>query len=239
MLNCIVIEDQFPAQQILKKYIGDHESLHLVKGFNAAIEASTFLKEHAIDLIFLDINLPQVSGMEFLRRNSNLPPVILTTAYSEYALESYEYNTVDYLLKPFSFARFNQAITKVLSITHPLKKNEAVLNTTSSEEIFIKSGHEILKLKYSEILYIKSDGDYTEAVTATKKYLTYLSLKDWLNNLQYHFCQVHKSYLINMNHLSKISSNKIHLTGKHLVPIGRAYKKGFIERNANPTMHHK
>ncbi len=231
MLKCVVIEDQYPAQQILQKYIGDHERLSLASTFTDTIEASRFLKENAVDLIFLDINLPQVSGMEFLRVNRNLPPAILTTAFSEYALESYEYNIVDYLLKPFSFERFNQAVAKALSITNHVSKIGNVLNTTSNDEIFIKSGYEIIKLKSCEILYIKSDGDYTETVTLSKKYLTCHSLKDWLHKLDPNFCQVHKSYIINMNHLSKISSNKVHLAGKHLLPIGRAYKKNFIERN--------
>jgi len=230
MLKCILIEDQYSAQQILQKYITDHESMHLVSTFTGAMEASTFLKENVVDLIFLDINLPQVTGMEFLRLNSNLPPVILTTAFSEYALESYEYNIVDYLLKPFSAERFNQAVTKVLSSTQQLSKHENVLSTTSTDEIFIKSGYEIIKLKPGDILYIKSDGDYTEAVTSSKKYLTYHSLKDWLNKSEHNFCQVHKSYIINMDHLSKIAANKIHLAGKYLIPIGRAYKKNLIDR---------
>ncbi len=231
MLKCIVIEDQYPAQQILQKYIGSHESLDLVKTFTNANEALMFLKENFVDLVFLDINLPQVSGMEFLRLNTNLPPTILTTAFSEFALESYEYNIVDYLLKPFSFERFNQAVTKFLSVNSPASKTENIVNTASNDEIFIKSGHEILKLKPCDILYIKSDGDYTEAITDSKKYLSYYSLKDWLNKLENNFCQVHKSYIINVNYLSKISSNKINLAGKHLIPIGRAYKKDFIDRN--------
>src|SRR5690606_13475229 len=126
--------------------------------------------------------------------------------------------------------RFNQAVKKVLAISNSTSKSGNASNAMPDEDIFIKSGHEILKLKSREILYIKSDGDYTEAITLSKKYLSYCSLKEWLNKLEDHFCQVHKSYIINMNHLTKISSNKVHLTDKHLIPIGRAYKKIFIEK---------
>lgn len=229
MLKCIVIEDQYPAQQILQKYIGDHKHVCLLKSFTDAIEAKKFLQDNSVELIFLDINLPQISGIEFLRESNNLPPTILTTASSEFALESYEYNIIDYLLKPFPLERFNQAVAKVLSIAQVSLKTEDT-STHSNDDLYIKSGHEILKLRSSEIVYIKSDGDYTKVITDSKKHLSHSSLKDWLTKLDNNFCQVHKSYIINMDYLSKMSSSKIHLTGNHLIPIGRAYKKNFMDR---------
>lgn len=232
MLKCIVIEDQYPAQQIMQKYISDHEHLYLFKSFTNVVETRAFLEHNSIELIFLDINLPQISGIEFLRSNNNLPPTILTTATSEFALESYEYNIVDYLLKPFSFERFNQAVAKILPISDPMQKREDTLNPLN-EDIYIKSDHEIFKLKSDEIVYIQSDGDYTKVITDSKKHLSHYTLKDWLVKLDNNFCQVHKSYIVNMNYLNKISSSKINLAGNHLIPIGRAYKKNFLDRNVN------
>ena len=134
MINCIVIEDQLPAQRILKKFIEDVGSLHLVGVYSNAILAIDTLKSSEIDLIFLDIHLPKLSGIDFLKSISNPPKVILTTAFSEYALESYELAVVDYLLKPFSFQRFIKAVSKVTeSRTHP---------TNLNSDIFIKSGYE-------------------------------------------------------------------------------------------------
>lgn len=229
MLKCIVIEDQYPAQQIMQKYIGEHGNLYLMKSFTDTIEAEKFLKDNGVELVFLDINLPQISGIEFLRKNNKLPPTILTTASSDFALESYEYNIVDYLLKPFSFERFKQAVAKISPSTQSISKSEDALNHTT-DDIYIKSGHEILKLKSDEIVYIQSDGDYTKVVTDSKKHLSHYTLKDWLAKLDKNFCQVHKSYIVNMSHLNKISSSKIHVTGNHLLPIGRAYKKNFMDR---------
>jgi len=217
MLNCIIIEDQPPAQRILQKYIAEVEVLTLKKTFSDTIKAKTFLEEHEIDLIFLDINLPKISGIDFLKSLTNSPKIILTTAFSEYAVESYQFNVVDYLLKPISFERFLQAISK-LETTNFINKT-----------VFVKSGYDYLKINISDILYIKSDGDYTEVVTKSKTYLSKESLKYWLQKLsKSEFYQIHKSYIINTLHFTKVSGSKIHLSDITL-PLGRAYKKVFIE----------
>ena len=142
-MNCIIIEDQPPAQRILKKYIEDLGTLKLKATFSNAIQAMDFLKTEEIDLIFLDIHLPKISGIDFLKSLSNPPSIILTTAFSEYALESYEFNVVDYLLKPFSFQRFVKAISKM-----PTKNIGQVSEKleNSKKEIFIKSGYEHIKV---------------------------------------------------------------------------------------------
>ncbi|MFT5167549.1 MAG: two-component SAPR family response regulator, partial [Saprospiraceae bacterium] len=120
-MNCIIIEDQPPAQRILKKYINDIGSLNLIATFSDALQAMEFLKTEEVDLVFLDIHLPKISGIDFLKTMTNPPNVILTTAFSEYALESYEFNVVDYLLKPFSFQRFVKAVSKVSVENDPLQ----------------------------------------------------------------------------------------------------------------------
>lgn len=232
-MNCIVIEDQAPARQILQKYINDTRSLRLEMTFCDALEAKAYLRDHPVDLIFLDINLPRLSGMDFLRSEQRHPFTILTTAYSEFALESYQYNVVDYLLKPFSFERFSQAMHKVAMMERTIKQMGQSAGKSANKEVYIKSSHELLKINRDDIIYIKSDSDYTEVVTASNKYLTSEALRQWLLKLDNDFEQVHKSYIINTSHLNKISNNKIYLTPGCVIPLGRAFKKMFIEKIAS------
>jgi DNA-binding LytR/AlgR family response regulator len=227
-MNCIIIEDQPPAQRILKKYITDIGTLTLKATFSNAIEAIAFLKVEAVDLIFLDIHLPKISGIDFLKMTQNPPHVILTTAFSDYALESYEFSVVDYLLKPYSFQRFVKAVAKV-----PLKteENASQIIDNQRENIFIKSGYELIKITINDILFIKSDADYTEIIIENKKHLSSESLRYWeesLDNKQ--FVRVHKSYIVNTSKIEKIVGNQLHLANKNLVPIGRAYKEVFINK---------
>lgn len=234
--TCIIIEDQPPAQRILQKYINDIGSLELKKTFNNAIEAIPFLQQNAIDLIFLDIHLPKISGIEFLKTLRSQSQVILTTAFSDYALESYEYNIVDYLLKPFSFQRFVQAITKATQNKQiPTANNDDLLETSKNDSIFIKSGYDIFKINLEDIFYIKSDIDYTEVVTTNKTYLSSNSLKNWLQKINKDFCQVHKSYIINTEKIIKVSGNRIFIKDQ-IIPIGRAFKVFFQENYLNGSL---
>ena len=180
MLACIIIEDQPPAQRILKKYISNADNLILKGTFSNPLEAKNYLLKEKIDLIFLDIHLPKMSGLEFLKSVENHPKVILTTAYGEYALESYEYNVIDYLLKPFSYDRFLKSIQKVSDLDHTTE----FLKNSTPNILYIKTGYEVLKIDSNEIYYIKSDGDYTEIFMETKKILTSDSLKNWLEKLK-------------------------------------------------------
>ncbi len=220
-MNCIIIEDQAPAKRILQKYIKDYGNLELIGTFTDAIQSIDFLNQHEVQLIFLDIHLPKLSGIDFLKSLTNPPKVIFTTAFPDFALQGYELNVVDYLLKPFSFARFLQAMSKVPMLS--------VDSTNTLEEkyefIFIKSGFEHFKVDVNNILYIHSDNDYTEINTIEKRLLSSESLKHWENILdKKKFIRVHKSYIINVNYLSSISTNGIILNGDINIPIGRAYK---------------
>lgn len=222
MLNCIIIEDQPPAQRILKTYISKVDRLNLKATFNDVVRAKEYLKIEKIGLIFLDIHLPKISGIDFLKSMPNHPRIILTTAFSDYALESYKYNVVDYLLKPISQERFLRAITKL----HLALKHEKARNIP--ETIVVKSGHEHIQIRTLDIKFIKSDSDYTEIITTEKTYLSKEPLRYWLDTLNSsHFCQVHKSYLINIKYLKKVSGNTIYMTNVTL-PLGRAYKKDFV-----------
>ncbi len=226
-MNCIIIEDQPPAQRILKKYIEDIGSLQLLATFPDALQAMAFLKNQAVDLIFLDIHLPKISGIDFLKTLAHPPQVILTTAFPDYALESYELDVVDYLLKPFSFQRFVKAVSKTSGQKSISPESKSDLQKT----IFIKSGYEHIKISIEEIVFIKSDADYTELNIPGKKHLSSESLRFWLDNLdQNQFFRVHKSYIINIKKIVKVSGNQVYLEQDVIIPIGRAYKEAFNQK---------
>lgn len=232
MIRCIIIEDQPPAQRVLQKYIGEMKSLELKATFADALKAMDYLKAEEVDLLFLDIHLPKISGMDFLRALKSKPHVILTTAFSEYALESYEYHVLDYLLKPFSFERFVMAVSKIPVPNFQRPSIEKGLERkTVPEVIFIKSGYEHLKIALAEIFYIQSEADYTEIYTVDKKHLTSHSLRYWLQTLPLdQFAQVHKSYIVNTLQIVKVSGKRILFDKEIHVPIGRAFKEGFVEK---------
>lgn len=224
-MNCIIIEDQPPAQRILKKYINDIGTLTLKATFSNAIDAMDFLKTEKVDLVFLDIHLPKISGIDFLKMQQNPPQIILTTAFSNYALESYEFSVVDYLLKPFSFQRFVKAVSKI-SIEKTIQ-----ITDNQRDDIFIKSGHELIKITLDKVLFIQADANYTEIITQSKKYLSAESLRYWEETLNEHqFTRVHKSYIVNRAKIEKIVGNQLYLEGENQIPIGRAYKETFINK---------
>ncbi len=229
-LRCIIVEDQPPAQRILQKFIEDAGNLDLGAVFSDGLSAIEFLKGNTVDLIFLDIHLPKITGLEFLKSLQNPPHVILTTAFSEYALQGYDLNVVDYLLKPFSFQRFLQAVNKV-----PLKQattDQSVGgNGPKPEELYVKSGHDYIKVNAKEIFYINSDSDYTEIHIDGKKVLSNESLKHWVDVLNAeNFIQLHKSFIVNTKKIERITGNQVFMQGGGVVPIGRAYKEHFMNR---------
>lgn len=229
-MKCIIIEDQLPAQRILKKYIKDLGSLKLIATFSDALQAIEMLKSESVDLIFLDIHLPKLSGIDFLKSISNPPNIILTTAFSDYALESYDLDVVDYLLKPFSFQRFVKAVSKVDAKIKAIQETLDITDRTANE-IFLKSGYEHIKIDINDIVYINSDADYTDIYLSDSKYISSESLKYWKNRLNdQKFIRVHKSYIINLEKVKKISGNQIYLSKNTIVPIGRTYKNIFMKR---------
>jgi len=215
-MTCIIVEDQPPAQRLLQKYIEDIGTLELKSTFPNALQAMAYLATNPVDLVFLDIHLPKMSGLDFLKNIDQSPAIILTTAFPNYALESYNFSVIDYLLKPFTFQRFEKAVAKV-----PSK-----LNAFADKEIFIKSGYEHFKIKIMDIDYIKSDGDYTELYTAQKKYISSEPLRKWVSKLgAERFIRVHKSFVINIKKIERITGSQIRLQNDIVVPIGRTYKE--------------
>lgn len=227
MMRCIIIEDQPPAQRVLKKYISDLGNIELQGTFPDALQAMEFLRNGTTDLIFLDIHLPKISGIDFLKTLVQKTNVILTTAFSDYALESYDYHVVDYLLKPFSFERFVQAVSKVRL---PDSEQILVSQTNEIDVIFIKSGYEHIKINVTDIRFIQSDADYTEVFTQEKKHLSQEPLRFWEETLDSEkFIRTHRSYILNISKIEKIIGNQVLLDEHTRIPIGRAYKENFMQ----------
>lgn len=225
-MRCIIVEDQPPAQRILKKFIEDVNHLELVGIFSDGLQAMEFLNSEPVDLMFLDIHLPKINGIEFLKSIPEAPDVILTTAFSEYALEGYDLNVVDYLLKPFSFQRFLQAVNKASM------KQEQSENVSGNQvnEIYVKSSHEHIKVSVKDILAISSDSDYTEIRTEKRKVLSNEPLRHWVDILgPPQFFQVHKSHIVNTKKIDRISGNLVYLIDGSKIPLGRAYKDHFLK----------
>lgn len=222
LMTCIIIEDELPAQNIIKNYIRKIPDLKLVNTFQTAISANTFLKDNTVDTIFLDINLPDISGLDFIKTIKNPPKIIVTTAYPDYAVSSFELDTiVDYLVKPFSFDRFLKATSKV----------EKQLNTETSIEkeiIYINVDKTMHKLYVEDILYLESDRNYVTFFTIDKKLTVIDSLKKWKDTLNEHrFVQIHKSYIINIKKIRKFTGTSLFINNEKL-PIGRTYKKTLL-----------
>lgn len=223
-LKCLVIEDELPAQRVLKKYIGDVPSLELAGMHKSAVEVIETLREEQIDLLFLDINLPKISGLNFLRSLNNPPQVIITTAYPDYAHEGFELDVVDFLLKPFSFERFLKAVSKVTS------DPQSESGSPDQQYVFVKVDNSLQKVDFKSIIYIESDRDYVRVVMEDGRFRQLQTLKYWDSLLKNeHFARVHKSFIVNIAKVQKIVGNRIEMPGE-IIPIGRHYKEDFMER---------
>jgi len=228
-LKCLIIDDEPLAQRVLEKYISELSNLELKGKCSDAIEAMEVLQNEPMDLIFLDINMPRLSGINFLKSYKNPPMVIITTAYTEYALESYELNVLDYLKKPFSFERFLQAIQKA---EDKMKAPAEVAETVKDEReyIFVKANKKTINIKLDSIQYVEALGDYVKIYTKEGHVVTYQSLKGierLLPSLK--FYRIHKSYIVSLSKIKSIEGNMVHME-KGTIPIGNNYKQGFFQR---------
>ena len=225
MITCIVVDDEPMAVNLLTNYIGQVQFLQLENRFYNAIDAFQFLKDHPVDLIFLDINMPRLSGMQFKSLLPSDQQVIFTTAYSQYAIESYEKNAVDYLMKPITFERFLQSVNKVKDLR---KGYLAVQNAPSHDTIFIKTGKTIFQLRYTDLLYIEGLKDYVVLHTVAGKQVIYKRMKELETILPSQFSRIHLSFIINRKHIQKIEDNHIFI-GSVRIPISDKYKESFIK----------
>lgn len=223
-INCLIIDDEPSSQMVLKKFIGDVDFLELVGVCNNAIEAIQKLKENqTIDLLFLDINMPKISGLTFYKSLQNPPEVIFTTAYPQYAVDGFEVSAIDYLLKPFSFDRFFTAVNKVLEKQLP---NDS--RTESNPFIIIKSSKILHKISTNDILYIEAFGDYVKVHLKDKFIMTNATFTSVFESLpQPIFVRTHKSFAINFKKMDSIDGNQINIKN-HKIPIGQTYRTEFL-----------
>ncbi len=225
MKTYLIIDDEPIAHDIIKGYCDLLPELTLKKQCFDAIEALSYLNDNEVHLIFLDLNMPKLKGFAFLKTLSNPPKVIITTAYKEFALEGFELNVVDYLLKPFSFERFLKAINKVFNS----KDQENNLNEQQLKQpdtIFLRSNKKYLQVVVKEILFLESAGNYVKVVTKDKTITVRDKVSDLLEKFpEGHFLKVHKSYAVAKVHIKSIEGNRL-LIAEHVIPIGKIYRSG-------------
>ena len=222
-MTCIIIDDEPLAVGLLESYVSKIEDLNLLGSFNNPLDALQLLRETSVDILFLDIQMPEITGIEFKKIINPEVKVIFTTAYSDYALESYELNAVDYLLKPITFQRFLQAIEKIKEKASPL------IIESNADYIFVKTEYRLQKIQYSDILYLKGLSDYVAIQTKSGKVLTLQNMKDFEKNLwKNKFVRVHKSYIVNLEHIEFIERNRIVIESEY-IPIGATYKEAFLK----------
>lgn len=214
-LYCLIVDDEPIAREILSQFVEDTPGLENVGECSNALELMEVLKKKSVDLIFLDINMPKLSGIDFLRTQHIQPNVILTTAYPEYALEGYELNVVDYLLKPIAFPRFLQAVEKVKQVS-----NQQEVSFT------VKADGKSYRINASEITCVESNGDYLMIYLKDQKIMVYMTMKKLMEQTKGQLLRVHKSYSINLEAIQYVEGNMIHLND-HEIPIGASYKEEF------------
>lgn len=231
-MTCIIVEDEPLALNILKSYVEKVPSLKLQTTFRDALRAWEYLQKNNIDLLFLDINMPDLNGLQLLKALPITPMVIFTTAYTQYAIESYNLDAVDYLLKPIEFDRFLKAVHKASKRTKEEKsgQKELISNTKQFEFFFVKSGTKNFKVTLSDILYLEAAGNYVHYILPDQKILSL----DSLSKLEVilpskDFIRVHKSYIIAIAHINIIQKEFITIQNQR-IPIGRAFRTAFFER---------
>lgn len=227
-LQCIIADDEPIAREILESYIESIPNLELLASCKNAFEVMEVLQEKKVDLLFLDINMPKLSGLGLLKTLPQKPHVIITTAYPEYAVEGFELSVTDYLLKPFSLERFLQAVLKV-PMNGPLNNQVAEgIKEGLTTSVFVKSDKRIVKINFADINYIEACGNYIKIFTDTM-ILTPQTLSDFLKKLPDHFLRIHKSFIINFNQLKLIDGNRVILQNNVKIPIGKSYRKDLLD----------
>lgn len=235
MLKCIIVEDEVLAQDVIRNHLARIGQMELLGVYRTAPEAQTALQDLDVDVLFLDIRLPGMSGLHFLRSLADPPLVVLTTAYAEYALESYEFNVIDYLLKPISFERFSKAVNKILdgrlySLSGtPVEASGTAVGARDEDHIFIKSNSKFFRVDFSEILYVQGMKDYLKLYTPDFTLVTHHTMNEMEKTLpSRQFLRVHRSYIVATKHIRAIYGNSIEL-GKVTIPIGVNYKETVME----------
>lgn len=233
-INCIIIDDEPLARKGLKEYIADVEFLHLIGEFDSPLKATELISRgeqdsYRVQLIFLDIQMPKITGIDFFKTLTQAPPVIFSTAYPQYALEGFELNALDYLVKPVSFDRFFKAALKAKEYYEIREKNVTEAGTPAAGYFFIKADNKLVKLLYADILFAEALQNYVVIHTKDKKYITYLTFKSVEEYLPADkFIKTHKSFIVSAEKIESIEGNTIRMGG-HDIPISRNLKEEVME----------
>lgn len=222
-IKCIIIDDEPLAVALLKHYAENNADLELVFASTEVFDAIDFLKLNKVDLIFTDIQMPDLTGIQLMKVLDQSQKFILTTAYPDYALESFNYNVIDYLLKPISKEKFDQSIIKFKCLFEDKIQN-------NKDYLFVKSEGRQVKIVFDDILYVEGLKDYLKIISKTSKHLVLETMKSFEERLPSNFKRIHRSYLINTKHLTAIDGNSVYIQDK-LIPIGETYRKAFKNLN--------
>jgi DNA-binding LytR/AlgR family response regulator len=228
MIKYLIIDDEHIAHEIIKGYCDLLHNMQLEKNCYDGLEAFEYLNKNEVDLIFLDLNMPKLKGFDFLKTLKNPPKVIVTTAYKEFALEGYELNISDYLLKPFGFDRFLKAINKTFSTSVP-ERTIVTQEDTVANRIFLRSNKKHIQLEIDAILYVEASGNYVKVITKNETITIREKLSSVLELLpKEFFLQVHKSFAVAPKHIKSIEGNRIYIED-YIIPIGKLYKTNIIK----------
>lgn len=222
-LSCIIVEDEAMSRKALQRLCEQHNSLHVSGVFDNARSALDYLADQTVDLIWLDVEMPGLSGFDLLEQLPSIPYVILTTGKVEYAFEAFQYNVTDYLKKPLTLPRFNLAVEKVLELNARSKAGD------SRKEIYIKTDGRYIRLPFESITYIENIGDYVKIFTATQTHIVYTTMKYLEEKLGKQFLRVHRSYIVHLDKIVDIEDNTLVINNK-VIPISRANKPELMNR---------
>lgn len=227
-MNCIVVDDDEFSRTVVKQLIERTPNLTLVAECEDAIEVFGILKNNQIDIAFLDVEMPEMSGIDLVKALKNLPQIILITSRAEYAVEAFEYNVTDYLVKPVKYVRFLKAVEKA---ENNIKSSTSQPEDTTEEQnyVFIKSDSKIIRLHLDEVHFVEALSDYVVLNTQTKKHVMHGTMKSMVQKLGDQFIRVHRSFIVNRNKIEAIEDTKVVMPTK-IIPIGASYKSKFIEK---------
>ena len=229
-ISCIIIDDEPLARKGLKEYISDVEFLHLEGDFSDPLKAMQLIEEGKVQLIFLDIQMPRITGLEFFKSLREAPPVIFTTAYPQFALDGFDLNALDYLVKPISFERFLKAVMKAKEYYEVRRKNQATAGVQKEEYFFIKADNKLVRIFYNDVLFVEALQNYVSIQTNERKYITYLTFKSIEEYLPAdRFIKTHKSFIVSAARIDQIEGNDIRL-GNYHVPISRSAREEVMEK---------
>ena len=233
MLTCAIIDDDEINRLTLEHYVSLTPNLKLVASLADGMAGLAFFREgHRVDVLFLDIEMPHLSGLDLLRVLPNPPEVVITTARQDFAVDAFALRVTDYLVKPFEFARFTQAVERVSSrVGSVAPAAPAAVETPTRSDLFVKVNSRMVRINFDEVLYVEALSDYVNIVTEKHKYIVYTTLKALESRLApyINFVRVHRSYLLNTQHIESIEDNTANLHGGHFVPIGKSYQEGFYK----------